>query len=127
MIELTPEARGRIAFAALLGALCLMASDRTVATGDPSPLFVLAPPVATLATGHVTAREAFVRAGIAVFLMFASGLLVNLSHGRGVPDYQGTSVLLSALTGLLALNLALIVGTSFILRRVWPASDHWTR
>ncbi len=123
---MTPELRGRIAFAALFGALSLIAADQTVASGDPSPLFLLAPVIAVIATGQVDAREAFLRAGIAVVLSAISGLLVNLAHERGVPDYQSFNALFTALSGLLALNLMIIVATSFALRRLWATSDHWT-
>ncbi len=123
---MTPEARGRIAFAALFASLCLIAADRTVTTGEPSPLFLLAPVITVIATGHVSAHEAFLRAGIAVALTAMAGLLVNLVHGRGVPDYQSFNALISALSGLLALNLMIIVATSFAVRRLWATSDHWT-
>ena len=123
---MSPEARGRIAFAALFGALCLIAADQTVESGDPSALFLLAPVIAVIATGHVSAHEAFLRAGFAVGLTAAAGLLVNLVHGRGVPDYQSFNALFAALSGLLALNLVIIVATSFAVRRLWAASDHWT-
>lgn len=127
MRPLSPEARGRIAFAALLAALSLIAGDLTVANGDPSVLFFLAPALAVVATGQVVGREAFLRAGISVAVFVAAGLVVNIALGRGVPDYQNSRALLTALTGLFALNLAIIAGTSFFLRRVWPSSDHWTR
>lgn len=123
---MTPEVRGRIAFAALFASLCLIASDSTVTTGDPSPLFLLAPVIAVVATGHVAPREAFLRAGFAVAITAAAGLLINLVHGRGVPDYQSFNALFTALSGLLALNLVIIVATSFAVRRLWAASDHWT-
>ena len=126
MIGHTPEVRGRIAFTALYAALCLIASERTIASGDPSPLFLLAPMIAVVATGQVNGHEAFLRAALSVAIVTLSGLAVNVAHGRGMPDYQSLSTLSTALTGLFALNLMVIVITSFLLRWAWPTSDHWT-
>ena len=128
MIPETPEARARIAFTALLAAFALIASDRTIANGDPSVLFFFAPALAIVATGQVRGRETFLRAALSALVVAASGLVANLALGRkGLPNYQDSQALLTALSGLFAFYLATIAGTSFLLRKVWPSSDHWTR
>ena len=126
-MTLAPVVRGRIAFTALSGSLCLIAADRTLASGDPSLWFLLSPVVAVFATGHVKSREAFLRSALSVAAVVGSGIVANLTLGLGIPNYQSVNALMTALTGLFALHLVIVVATSFAVGRLWPSSDHWTR
>ena len=127
MTSLTPEQRGRAAFAALSFSLYLIAADQTVVSGDPAVLFFLVPAMVVAATGQVKGKEAMVRAGLSVLAVVASSLIVNTAAGRGAPDFQSFQVLLSALGGLFAFNLVEIVLTSVLVHTLWTTSDHWTR
>lgn len=126
-MTLDPVLRGRIAFTTLCVSLCLIAADRTVASGDPSLLFLLTPAIAVVATGHITSREAFLRSAISVATVVVAGMMVNIAAGQGIPDYQSFNILTTALTGLFALHLVTIVITSLVVQWLWPTSDHWTR
>lgn len=125
--DLSPEARSRFAFAALAFSLYLIAADRTVTSGDPAPLYFFAPALAVFGTGHIVSREAFVRAVFCVVLVLLTSLIANAAQGRGLPNYRELGIFVTALSGLFALNLVIIVTASALLKRTWPASDHWTR
>jgi len=123
---LSPLGRSRVAFTALIFALYMVAGDRTVATGDPGALYFFAPFIAVVGVGHAPAREAMVRAALSVAALVLSGLIASLAHGRGAPDYSNLSSLLTATTGLFALNLVVLFASSKLVERAWPESDHWT-
>ncbi len=127
MSDLTPLGRSRVAFTALIFALYLIGADRTVATGDPVALYIYAPVLAVIAVGHAPMPEALVRATLSVAALVAASVLASLAHGRGMPFYANLPSFFTAVTGLFAFNLVLLVASSKIVERVWPASDHWTR
>ncbi|MEM6386299.1 MAG: hypothetical protein AAF718_08700 [Pseudomonadota bacterium] len=125
--DLSPLARSRVAFAALIVSLYLIAGDRTAATGDPGLLYLIAPSLAVFGVGHAATREAMMRAAISVAAIVGASLVASLAHGRGMPNYSNLSTFVTAVTGVFALNLVLLVLTSKIVERFWPKSDHWTR
>lgn len=127
MDEIAPDVRGRIAFAALLASLYLIAAERSLAAADISAIYLVAPAVAVIAVGHSLGREALFRAGISVAVLATTALIVRLAHGQAAPSIQNTTLLIYALSGIFALNLVIIVVTSLILRGLWPTSDNWTR
>ena len=126
MIPDTPLARGRTAFCALSAALFLVAAEQTLARGDPPALFFFAPVVAVVATGHVSAQEAFVRSGFSVALVVLASALANVARGRSITFWDDIGQLIFALGGLFAFYLFIIVVSSAVVKRIWPASDHWT-
>lgn len=127
MIPATPLARSRTAFVALSFALYLIVADRALNNQDPTLLFLSTPGIAVVATGPVVAREALLRAGLSSAALTLAGFIVAIVVSGRLPGIPDVSLFFSALTGILVLNLIIIVATSAILRRVWPASDHWTR
>ncbi len=127
MIPQSPLARSRAAFCALAAALFLIATDRTLANQDLSPLYLFIPAIAVVATGQVQAREALVRAGFCVALVILTVVITNLAQGRDMPRVPDVGLLIYALSGIFALYLFVIVITSILIRQIWPASDHWTR
>ncbi|MEM9970170.1 MAG: hypothetical protein AAF762_03600 [Pseudomonadota bacterium] len=123
----TPEARQRVAFAALLFALFLIGEQRAQASGGPTLLFFLAPAIAIIATGHVRFEEIALRTLIAVALFILAAQLVQVSMGRGMLLSTPVMRLLTATIGLGALYFVVIAMTSSAVRWLWPASDRWTK
>ena len=122
-----PELRERLAFGALSASIYAVAADRSLAVGDLSALYLVAPVLAVVAVGQSSGSEAFIRAGISLLALGAPILLVSALRGHDTPNVFSPTLLLSVGSGVFALNLALIALASAILKRLWPQSDHWTR